>query len=238
MKGIYTSKPEIMEWFFQTGLTFLQWMDHPKKIVGTSKTPPIDPSRPLFPMIHAYQQRQLTGLIDEVEGKTRHSYFFSRLIDDSIDTHQRNDSNNNEDGGGDDNQAYKTLVIPTFQRYSNVKEENFLEEFPIFPNNLELIQPHLLDLTIFNGQMKFPELKKFIFVLKKYQKKFHSYQQSIHNNWWAQLWQWLWGKQLTTRQLEGRDSWQWNLDLSIPLIQIFILSFLPWYRVVPVVRNP
>jgi hypothetical protein len=122
-------------------------------------------------------------------------------------------------------------ALMTFQRYSSVKLDYFQEEFHFLPNNLDFIQEDLLNLHIFNGQMKFPQLKKSIKLLSIYQRKLQKYNQSLTGNFWNRLWQWFWGKTMSRGQLEGREAWQWVLDLSLPLIQIFVLSLFPWYKV-------
>jgi hypothetical protein len=135
--------------------------------------------------------------------------------------------------------------FPSFlEKYRMVKVEDFQEELIIFPNNLQLINDQFLDITIFSGQTKFPELKKVLLVLKKYLKKKKQFELTNASSLLkTNLWSWFFqGGNL----MRGRDgggngigrrtamfsfSYQWVLDLSLPLIQIFILSLFPWYRV-------
>lgn len=99
---------------------------------------------------------------------------------------------------------------PMLHQYRKAQLEDFLEEEPRFPNQMQVLEPQLQDIAhILSGRVRFDAFHKQLQELTKERRR---------------------GRRKFEDEFHGSASSLW-LDLSLPLLQLFWMSMLPWYRV-------
>jgi hypothetical protein len=105
-------------------------------------------------------------------------------------------------------------------KYANIPLEDFQEDFNRLPADLQAIDEDLLDPRVLGGGARFPKLHQQLLAMKSIVKR----NQRV-------AWFYNQEQQHQAKQRQGLFSMSVLIDLTRPLLQLFLLTLLPWIAV-------
>jgi hypothetical protein len=119
---------------------------------------------------------------------------------------------------------FDSLAIPMQQRYGQISLDYFQEELPqTLPDAIQPIDGDLLDPRILGGGVRFPGLNRQLQQVK--QRMVHNKRLRGQQGWFGQ------GTGAGRNFSNMQRTFQYVVDLTLPLLQLFFLTFMPWVKV-------
>lgn len=111
------------------------------------------------------------------------------------------------------------------QRYGSkyAQEMMFLEELPRLPQGMDPVNHDLMDPRILDGSVKFDKFDKHLLELKGHFRRRERMASTVGN--------YLWQRRSDNENQSTGGWWNLTLDLTLPLLQLFFLSLLPWFKI-------